>query len=59
MVFFKSVMGAALEKIDLDHVFLEDSHTNLHNRAGTTSYLFLWFLILQAMGRCSPEVTVV
>eukprot|EP00731_Ephydatia_muelleri_P018544 Em0011g584a len=53
--FFKSVFGAALDKIDLEHVFLEGNHTSPPCKTGTTSYLFLWYLILQAMGRCSPE----
>ena len=51
------MFGAALDKIDLEHVFLEGSHTSPPSRTATTSYLFLWYLILQAMGRCSPEVS--
>lgn len=67
----QELFGKALEAINMDLVFLEDSehsflpeatsmsalehHTFYHN---TTSYIFTWLLIIKAMGQCDPEVHV-
>ena len=64
----QEVLGKALEKIDMEQVFLEDSdHHSLSSEAlspleshllyhNTTSYVFTWLLIIEAMSQCDPEV---
>ena len=65
----EEVLGKALERVNMDLVFLEDSeHSDLsmamagpadsphllyHN---TTAYVFTWLLIIEAMSHCDPEV---
>ena len=65
----EEVLGKALERVNMDLVFLEDSeHSDLsmamagpadsphllyHN---TTAYIFTWLLIIEAMSHCDPEV---
>ena len=54
----QGMLSKALDQVDLDLVFLEDSHTNTqvqrcHN---TTAYVFIWLLVIEAMSHCDPEV---
>jgi len=49
----QTLLGQALEKVDMDRVFLEDSQSEgCHH---TTTYLFVWMLIIEAMSHCDPE----
>ena len=63
------MLGKALERVNMDLVFLEDSeHSDLSEAAAaapdlphllyhnTTAYVFTWLLIIEAMSHCDPEV---
>ena len=56
------MLGKALEKVNMDVVFLEDSLSQSTSLDGscsyhnTTSYVFIWLLIIDAMSQCDAEV---
>lgn len=67
----EEMLGKALERVNMDLVFLEDSeHSDLMSMAAavvapdsphllyhnTTAYVFTWLLIIEAMSHCDPEV---
>ena len=65
----EEVLGKALERVNMDLVFLEDSeHSDLSMSAAgaldsphllyhnTMAYVFTWLLIIEAMSQCDPEV---
>ena len=66
----EEVLGKALERVNMDLVFLEDSeHSDLSEAAAaldsphllyhnTTAYVFTWLLIIEAMSQCDPEVPI-
>ncbi len=60
----QEMLGERLEQLDLDVVFLEDSHTgtasgHVHGSCPTTTaYVFIWLIAIEAMGQCDSEVRV-
>lgn len=51
----RTLLSAALERVNLDLVFEADSEDNgAHSH--TASYLLLWLILIEIMSHCGPEV---
>ena len=51
----KGILSAAFDRVNLDLTFVSDEPTS-QGTMTTTSYILLWMLAIEIMGRCSPEV---